>query len=177
MPQKLGMIGFVTHPKMGHLVERPSPAMSQNTIALAAYSVQLDGHDVRSRDDFLKLAKGWVESGMGTQFDGVNVTLTDQADPRYRVLNANVSPAHLQDDWCVSYEYRGEERKNPVSPNVVFEQEDFGQLCLEPKFKKYMVHMSLSERFGKGKRLSPNLLEKIFIADAKPFFESLKFVE
>lgn len=171
------VVAFMMHPLMGQYIEKPERSMALNTVVMTAYKIRHGGTDLENTDELQQFVEEWVTQGLKLKVIESELIVGDKILPRFTLVRSKVRPEPSSDADCVGYDFVMEERDNPRAPKSVLINTDHGVICHHPNAPDYLVVMSLSERYERGKQIDPSLFQKLKSQEAEPFFESLEFAQ
>jgi hypothetical protein len=170
-----GKFVLYTHPLMGRYIAKPERNMAANTFAMVAMMLK---HEVSIFENTIALEafiEEWISNGFSAQVTNGEMAVSSRRDDRFTLLQLDVSPAQTIDALCVRYEYKMEERYNPISEGIPLIIHDYGRICQHPTDPESIVVAAFSERYPIGNQLDPALFEQLRANTAEAFLKSLRF--
>jgi YVTN family beta-propeller protein len=135
---------------------------SQNvhTVAASVLTWDVGSKTFDTPSDFLHYEEAEANSAIGLQVSS-----------RHRVLDSKTAPDKSLGPKCVKYDYTVEDTGVPSSPGSPFILAMHGYRCVHPKWPRYLIDVSYSERYLNGEQ--PFHIE----AEVAPFLGSLTFAD
>lgn len=170
-----GKLILFTHPLMGQYIPKPERQMAANTFALAAMTLKHEASTFETIGALADFAQNWISNGFSVQATNGEIAVSSRRDDRFSLVEIDVSPDQTGDALCVRYEYKMEERDNPITEGIPLIIHDYGRICQHPTDLQNIVVVALSERYPIGAQLDPELFEQLRVNTAEAFFGSLHF--
>lgn len=171
----IGSLALFTHPLMGKSIDRPTPDIALNTIAMAAMELKHDQDRFTDEAKLKAFVENWINLGFGAEGEPPELKVMNERVERFILLHSKLDALDDPLKVCVRYEYLMEEKDNPRAPGQVLFLEDIGLVCQHQHHSSHLVVLSLSERYSEGGRLDPSLFSHLKENVAPAFFNSLEF--